>query len=153
MFLHALNGSKNMTKKLNLFLPDFENSNELPFIAGGIKAGFPSPAADFDESKISLDNVLVKNREATFYAKASGTSMIGAGIDDGDVLVIDRSIEPQNNKIAVCFIDGEFTVKRIKIEKDGLYLMPENTAFQPIKVTEDNNLIIWGIVTYVIKSV
>ena len=96
---------------------------------------------------------MVKNREATFYAKASGTSMIGAGIDDGDVLVIDRSIEPQNNKIAVCFIDGEFTVKRIKIEKDGLYLMPENTAFQPIKITEDNNLIIWGIVTYVIKSV
>lgn len=139
--------------KITFFIPDFENSNELPFIAGGIKAGFPSPAADFDETKISLDNVLIKNREATFYAKASGTSMIGAGIDDGDVLVIDRSIEPQNNKIAVCFIDGEFTVKRIKIEKDGLYLMPENTAFHPIKITEDNNLIIWGIVTYVIKSV
>jgi len=79
--------------------------------------------------------------------------MIGAGIDDGDIMVIDRSIEPQHNKIAVCFIDGEFTVKRIKIEKDGVFLMPENKAFQPIKVTEDNNLIIWGIVTYVIKSI
>lgn len=142
-----------MAKKLNLFLPDFENSNELPFIAGGIKAGFPSPAADFDETKISLDNVLVKNREATFYAKASGTSMIGAGIDDGDILVIDRSIEAQNNKIAVCFIDGEFTVKRIQIEKDCVFLMPENPQFQPIKVSEENQLIIWGIVTYVIKSV
>ncbi len=142
-----------MRKTLNLFLPDFENSTELPFISGGIKAGFPSPAADFDETKISLDNVLVKNREATFYAKASGRSMIGAGIDDGDVLVIDRSIEPQNNKIAICYIDGEFTVKRIKIEKDCVYLMPENKDFQPIKVTEDNDLIIWGIVTYVIKSV
>ena len=142
-----------MAKKLNLFLPDFENSNELPFIAGGIKAGFPSPAADFDETKISLDNVLVKNREATFYAKASGTSMIGAGIDDGDILVIDRSVEAQNNKIAVCFIDGEFTVKRIQIEKDCVFLMPENPQFQPIKVTEENQLIIWGIVTYVIKSV
>lgn len=142
-----------LKKNITFFLPDFENTHELPYISGGIKAGFPSPAADFDESKISLDTVLVKNREATFYAKASGTSMIGAGIDDGDILVIDRSIEPQNNKIAICLIDGDFTVKRIVIEKDGLYLMPENKAFKPIKVTEDNELIIWGIVTYVIKNV
>lgn len=142
-----------LKNKITFFLPDFENTNELPFISSGIKAGFPSPAADFDGTKISLDNVLVKNREATFYAKASGTSMIGAGIDDGDVLVIDRSLEPQNNKIAVCLIDGEFTVKRILIEKDCVYLMPENEAFKPIKVTEENELIVWGIVTYVIKSI
>ncbi len=142
-----------MTKtNLTFFLPDFESKIELPYIASGIKAGFPSPAADFDESKISLDNVLVKNREATFYAKASGTSMIGAGIDDGDILVIDRSIEPQNNKVAVCFIDGEFTIKRIQVEKNCVYLMPENPKFNPIKVTDENELIIWGIVTYVIKS-
>lgn len=141
-----------LKKNITFFLPDFENTNELPFISGGIKAGFPSPAADFDESKISLDNVLVKNREATFYAKASGTSMIGAGIDDGDILVIDRSLEPQNNKIAICLIDGEFTVKRIKIEKDAVYLMPENNNYQPIKVTDENELVIWGIVTYVIKN-
>lgn len=142
-----------MTKtKLTFFLPDLSNPVELPFITAGIKAGFPSPAADFDESKISLDNVLVKNREATFYAKASGTSMIGAGIDDGDILVIDRSLEPQNNKVAVCCIDGEFTVKRIKITKEGVLLMPENKDFQPIQVTDDNQLIIWGIVTYVIKK-
>ncbi len=139
--------------KITFFPPDFENPKELPFVSAGIKAGFPSPAADFDESKISLDNVLVKNREATFYAKASGTSMIGAGIDDGDILVIDRSIEPQNNKVAVCYIDGEFTVKRIKVEKDCVYLMPENAAFQPIKVTDENLLIIWGMATYVIKSI
>lgn len=142
-----------LKNNITFFLPDLENTLELPFISGGIKAGFPSPAADFDETKISLDHVLVKNREATFYAKASGTSMIGAGIDDGDILVIDRSIEPQNNKIAVCYIDGEFTVKRIQIEKECLYLMPENEEFQPIKVTNENELIIWGIVTYVIKSV
>lgn len=138
---------------LTFFIPDSENSKELLYFSGGIKAGFPSPAADFDETKINLDNVLVKNREATFYAKASGNSMIGAGIDDGDIMVIDRSLEPVNNKIAVCYIDGEFTVKRIKIEKKGVYLMPENKEFHPIKVTEDNQLIIWGIVTYVIKSV
>lgn len=142
-----------LKNNITFFLPDLENTFELPFISGGIKAGFPSPAADFDETKISLDHVLVKNRETTFYAKASGTSMIGAGIDDGDILVIDRSLEPQNNKIAVCLIDGEFTVKRIKIEKECVYLMPENKEFQPIKVTNENELIIWGIVTYVIKSI
>lgn len=143
----------NTNNKIHFFVPDFENQIELPYISSGIKAGFPSPAADFDESKISLDNVLVKNKEATFYAKASGNSMIGAGIDDGDILVIDRSIEPQNNKIAVCFIDGEFTVKRIKIENEEVYLMPENKNYKPIQISEENNLIIWGIVTYVIKKV
>ncbi|WP_339835169.1 translesion error-prone DNA polymerase V autoproteolytic subunit [uncultured Flavobacterium sp.] len=139
--------------KIQFFLPDLENQIELPYISSGIKAGFPSPAADFDESKISLDNVLVKNKEATFYAKASGNSMIGAGIDDGDILVIDRSLEPQNNKIAICFIDGEFTVKRIKIEGDNVFLMPENKNYKPIQIAEENDLIIWGIVTYVIKKI
>ncbi|WP_293873697.1 translesion error-prone DNA polymerase V autoproteolytic subunit [Flavobacterium sp.] len=142
-----------VNNNITFFIPDFENNQKSPFIFGGIKAGFPSPAADFDEAKISLDHVLVKNHEATFYAKASGTSMIGAGIDDGDIMVIDRGLEPTNNKIAVCYIDGEFTVKRIKIEQNAVYLVPENEAFLPIKVTEENNLIIWGIVTYVIKSV
>lgn len=138
--------------KLTFFHPDLENPIELPFISAGIKAGFPSPAADFDETKISLDTVVVKNRESTFYAKASGTSMTGAGIDDGDILVIDRSLEPGNNKVAVCFLDGEFTVKRIKVSKEEMLLMPENKSFEPIKITEENQLIIWGIVTYVIKK-
>ena len=138
--------------KLTFFRPDLDNPIEIPFITAGIKAGFPSPAADFDENKISLDAVLVKNRETTFYAKASGVSMIGAGIDDGDIMVIDRSLEPGNNKIAVCLLDGEFTVKRIKVSKDEMLLMPENKAFEPIKITEENQLIIWGIVTYVIKK-
>lgn len=139
--------------KLTFFKPDFENSRALPFFEGGIKAGFPSPAADFEGSQISLDKVLVKNFEATFYAKADGSSMIGAGIDDGDIMVIDRSLEPKNGKIAVCLIEGDFTVKRIKVEKDAVYLMPENNSFKPIKVAEENKLIIWGLVTYVIKSV
>ena len=78
--------------------------------------------------------------------------MIGAGIDDGDILVIDRSLEPRNNAIAVCLIDGEFTVKRIKKDNDEVYLMPENSQYQPIKIEEENELIIWGIVTYAIKQ-
>lgn len=141
-----------LKQPLTFFQPDSENNLELPFV-GDIKAGFPSPAADFEDDKISLDKVLVKNHEATFYAKASGNSMTGAGIDNGDIMVIDRSIEPTENKIAVCCIDGEFTVKRLKVKKDGLYLIPENKDFEPIKITEDNQFIVWGIVTYVIKSV
>jgi DNA polymerase V len=142
-----------LKKQLTFFLPNTENVKEIPFIAAGIKAGFPSPAADFDETKISIDQLVIKNETATFYAKASGNSMTGAGIDDGDILVIDRSIEPADNKIAVCFIDGEFTVKRIKIEEDCVYLQAENPKYRSIKVTEDNDLIIWGIVTYVVKKI
>jgi DNA polymerase V len=142
-----------INKNIEFFIPNFENSRELPFITSGIKAGFPSPAADFDETRISLDKALVKNPDTTFYAKANGQSMKGAGIDDGDIMIIDRSIEPRNNKIAVCLIDGEFTVKRIKKTKEELLLIPENSDFQPIKITEGNQLVIWGIVTYVIKKV
>ena len=92
--------------KLIFFIPEDGFSEGQQFITSGIKAGFPSPAADFEENKISLDKALVKNRETTFYAKASGCSMTGAGIDDGDILVIDRSLEPINNKIAVYFPKG-----------------------------------------------
>lgn len=141
-----------LNSKITFFVPDFENPIETSFISSEIKAGFPSPAADFEESKVSLDHLLIKNKEATFYAKASGNSMIGAGIDDGDILVIDRSLEPRNNAIAVCLIDGEFTVKRIKKDNDEVYLMPENTQYEPIKIEEQNELIIWGIVTYAIKQ-
>ena len=141
-----------VNSKITFFVPDFENPIETSFISSEIKAGFPSPAADFEESKLSLDHLLIKNKEATFYAKASGNSMIGAGIDDGDILVIDRSLEPRNNAIAVCLIDGEFTVKRIKKDNDEVYLMPENSQYQPIKIEEENELIIWGIVTYAIKQ-
>ena len=118
----------------------------------GISAGFPSPADDFKELRISIDQEVVRNEEATFYARVSGESMQGAGLDDGDLLVIDRSMEPQHDKIAVCYIDGDFTVKRLKVTADGVFLIPENPKYQPIKVTEENELIIWGIVTYVVKK-
>ena len=138
--------------KLSFFIPNTESNLEMPYISSGIKAGFPSPAADFDGSRISIDQIVVKNSIATFYAKANGNSMIGAGIDDGDILVIDKSIEPQDGKIAVCFIDGEFTVKRIKVQENSLLLLPENKLFEPIEVTQENDFIIWGIVTYVVKK-
>jgi DNA polymerase V len=119
----------------------------------GVSAGFPSPADDFKELRISIDQEVVRNEEATFYARVSGESMQGAGLDDGDLLVIDRSLEPQDDKIAVCFIDGSFTVKRLKVDVDCVYLMPENKNYKPIKVSEGDELLIWGIVTYVVKKV
>jgi DNA polymerase V len=143
----------NKNQKLTFFLPDFESELKIPFIPDGVSAGFPSPAADFMETNIDLNAALSENPLATFYIRVNGNSMIDAGINDKDVLVVDRSLEPQNNKIAICCIDGEFTVKRIQVEKNCLYLMPENSSYQPIKVTEENELIIWGIVTYVIKKV
>tara|TARA_B100001778_G_scaffold96013_1_gene78463 strand:+ start:931 stop:1362 length:432 start_codon:yes stop_codon:yes gene_type:complete len=139
-------------EKLNFLIPKKENNLGQWLIDQGISAGFPSPADDFKEIRISLDKELVKNEEATFYARVSGDSMQGAGLENGDLLIIDRSIEPSNNKIAVCFIDGEFTVKRIKIESKKLYLIPENKKYSPIEINEENELIIWGIVTYVIKK-
>ncbi len=137
---------------LNFFIPKKQNGIGQWLAEEGISAGFPSPADDFKEIRISLDKELVKNKEATFYARVSGDSMVGAGLDNNDLIVIDRSLNPENGKIAICQIDGDFTVKRIKKEKNKLYLIPENKKYKPIELKEENELIIWGIVTYVIKS-
>lgn len=140
-------------QKLTFFIPEILEDSGALFVDTGISAGFPSPAEDFKEERLSLDEMLVKNKLATFYARVSGQSMIDAGLDDNDLLVIDRSLEPENNKIAVCFLDGEFTVKRLRVERDGVWLQPENANYKPIKITEDNEFVIWGIVTNVIKKV
>jgi DNA polymerase V len=124
----------------------------MPLSTNGISAGFPSPADDHLEDIIDLNQHLIKNKEATFFGRAEGDSMIGAGIGNGDLLVIDKSLRPKNQNIAVCFLDGEFTVKRIKIEKDTIWLVAENEKYQPIKVTSENDFVIWGIVTHCIKS-
>ena len=140
-------------EKITFLKPKKGDSIGQWLIEQGISAGFPSPADDFKEIRISLDKELVKNSESTFYARVSGDSMIEAGLDNGDLLIIDRSLYPENGKIAVCFVDGEFTVKRIKKEKNKLYLIPENKNYKTIELNEDNELIIWGIVEYVIKKV
>jgi len=140
-------------QKINFLKPKKGDSIGHWLIEQGISAGFPSPADDFKEIRISLDKELVKNQESTFYARVSGESMENAGLSDGDLIVIDRSLNPENRKIAICYIDGEFTVKRI-IKKDlKLYLKPENKNYNEIEINENNQLIIWGIVTYVIKKV
>ena len=141
------------TKTLTFYTPKLPSGNGAIFVDTGISAGFPSPVDDFSESRISLDDELIKNKDTTFYAKVKGQSMIGAGLDDNDLLVIDRSLEPENNKIAVCFLDGEFTIKRLKVDGNNIWLQPENPKYPIIKITEENDFVIWGIVTSVIKKV
>jgi DNA polymerase V len=141
------------TDNLTLFAPKVSSGNGAILVDVGISAGFPSPSGDFNETRISLDDELVQNKDSTFYAKVKGQSMINAGLDDNDLLVIDRSLEPANNKIAVCFLDGEFTVKRLRVAKNEVWLQPENPNYPIIQITEENDFMIWGIVTNVIKKV
>lgn len=117
-----------------------------------ISAGFPSPALDYEKSRIDLNEIIIKNPEATYYAKVDGDSMKNAGITDGDILVIDKSIEAQDGHIAVCFLNGEFTLKRLSFKQGTLWLMPENQLYKPIKVEEESDFRVWGVVTYVIKK-
>lgn len=141
------------TTSLTFFTPENFNTLGAVYFNTGISAGFPSPAEDFKQERLSLDNELIKNKEATFFARVSGQSMIDAGLNDNDLLVIDRSLSPAHNKIAVCFLDGEFTVKRLRVKNDEVWLQPENKNYQAIQITEANDFVIWGIVTNVIKKV
>lgn len=144
--------SLHTTTILDFYTPDFSTELELPYVDVGISAGFPSPADDFIELTIDLNRELIKHKDSTFFAKVKGDSMKNAGIFDGDLLIIDRSLEPQDGKIAICQIDGDFTVKRIKKENDVVWLIAENEDYKPIKVTEENELMIWGIVIHSIKT-
>lgn len=140
------------TGTIDIYSASTETILELPLIEEGISAGFPSPAQDFIDISIDLNKELIKNPSATFYGRVNGDSMKGLGIDNGDLLIIDKSLDPKNGNIAVCFVDGEFTIKKIKIEKDCCWLIPANDKYKPIKVTAGNDFLIWGIVIHVIKS-
>ena len=146
-----------MTKKsqpvqqLTFYAVESESPLQYKFI-GDVKAGFPSPAGDFMNESIDLNKYVTLHPAATFYARANGMSMEG-DINDGDLLVIDKSITASDGKIAICYIDGEFTVKRIKTDTEGIWLMPTNERFKSILVTESNDLRIWGVVTFVLKKV
>lgn len=142
----------NQTSKLEFYSIDTAAGLELPLYQTKVSAGFPSPADDYTDLKIDLNKTLIKHPSATFYVKVKGVSMSNAGIQDGDILIVDRSLEAKNNCIAVCVIDGEFTVKRVSKVKNELYLLPENKEYKPIKITEYNNFEIWGIVSYVIHK-
>lgn len=137
---------------IDIFNSDVSSSVALPFADKGIQAGFPSPGQDYISESIDLNREIVKHPAATFYGRVEGDSMSGEGIESGDILVIDRSIEPDDGDLAVCCLDGDFTLKRIKLEAGKAWLIPSNESFDPILVTPDNQLEIWGIVTYTIKQ-
>ena len=133
-------------KPYNIDMPE---SLELDML-GEVRAGFPSLADEEPREKLDLLKLLVKHPSSTFFFRVGGTSMVEADMDEGDIIIVDRSIEPYYGCSAVCFIDGEFTVKRIERHDDHMLLVAANPKFQPIRVTADNEFAIWGIVTYII---
>lgn len=124
-------------------------------VMGDVKAGFPSSAEDIRE-KLDLVKLLVRHKASTFFFRVDGVSMVDEAMDDGDIIIVDRAVEPYNNCKAVCYIDGEYTVKRVEISDRGVRLMPANEGnnrFRPIEIHPENQFVIWGVVTYVIKKV
>ena len=126
---------------------------ELPKMAqDGIHAGFPSPATDYMTQAIDLNKELVKHPAATFYGRVVGDSMIDAGVEESDILVIDKALTPKDGDMAVCFVEGEFTLKYLRFHENGLTLMPANEKYPSIEIYEGSDFIMWGVVTYVIKK-
>lgn len=137
---------------IDIILPDLSSSMPLPYADGGIQAGFPSPAQDYITESIDLNRELVRHPSATFYGRVRGDSMKDEGIGEGDILVIDRSLEPADGDLAVCCLDGEFTLKRIRLAPGVVWLVPSNESYDPILVTPDRRFEVWGVVTHTIKS-
>ena len=138
------------TKTLELYACDTSKPLNTPYFESGVSAGFPSPAEDHMQSKIDLNDLLIEHPSATYYVRVNGDSMLGAGIVNGDLLIVDRSLEVTNNCIVVAHIDGEFTVKRIKKNKNKIFLQAENTNYKPIKITEDMDFELFGVVAHAI---
>ncbi|MGL5890643.1 MAG: LexA family protein [Bacteroidia bacterium] len=138
---------------LDVFMPDLSQRISLPLFQTPVSAGFPSPADDYEERKLDLNEHLIARPASTFFVKVSGESMTGAGINDGDLLIIDRSAVVTDKKIVIGVVNGEFTVKRIRKKGLQLFLEPENANYQPIEITAEMDFSIWGVVTYVIHKV
>ena len=155
--------SKNNMSEDVKHIPEAGESAQLPSMTQSeIHAGFPSPATDYMTQAIDLNKELVRHPAATFYGRVVGDSMIDAGVEEGDILVIDKSLDAQDGDMAVCFIDGEFTLKHLRFSEDTaldgsklrrLSLVPANDRYPVIEVGEGSDFIMWGVVTYVIKKV
>ena len=140
-------------KKLSVYKPDLDTSPRIPFAESGVHAGFPSPAEDFLEGTLDLNRLVIKHPEATFFARVEGDSMCGEGIDDGDILVVDKAAEPFDGCLAVAYVDGEFTLKRVRIGRDAVELVAANPKYKNIRITPDNDFTVWGVVRWILKSV
>lgn len=141
--------------ELEIYSGDFSTALSLPYAEGGVKAGFPSPAQDYIDKSLDFNHEIIKHPAATFYAKVVGVSMLGAGIDEGDIVIIDRSLEPRQNDIVVAFINGEFSMKYLDLsekEHGVIWLRPGNSEYPPFRITPDDQFTIWGVVAKVIKN-
>lgn len=142
----------NTNNKLNFYTIEDFSLVDIPLYGDAVPAGFPSPADDYLDMDLNLHDYLVQHPSATFCVKAIGDSMVDAGIKSSDVMVIDRALTPKNNDIILAVVDGEFTVKRIKKNDDELYLIPANENYRPVKITEDMDFQVWGVVTFIIHK-
>lgn len=141
-----------ITSKLQFYAFEAVETKEMPYFDGGIQAGFPSPADDFQELTISFDKEVFGTSPSTiFCARVSGSSMEGAGISNNDIIAVDRSLNPEDGDIAVCLIYDEFTLKRLRVDKDCVWLLPENDNYKPIQITDNESFQIWGIVINTLK--
>jgi len=141
------------TDNLAFYTLGTDKLDDISLFEGSVPAGFPSPADDAMDLDLNLHDYLVRNPAQTFCVKAIGESMKDAGIQSGDVMLVDRAIEPENRSIVLAVIDSEFTVKRVNVSEKKLYLMPENENFTPIEITKEMDFKVWGVVTYVIHKV
>lgn len=132
--------------------PDRSTKWARPLFLASVSAGFPSPAEDYIEGRLDLNRHLIKHPAATFFVRVAGDSMIGAGIHPGDILVVDRALEPQDSNVVIAVIDGELTVKRISQRHGKLFLVPDNQAYEPLEIIETMEFEVWGVVTSVIHS-
>jgi DNA polymerase V len=128
-----------------------KNVFKLPLFTESVQAGFPSPADDHIETKLDLNEFLIKHPEATFFVRVTGDSMKEVGMSSGDILIVDRALEPKNGKIIVAAVNGELTVKRLQKNNGKVLLVPENKNFSIIEISEDMEFMIWGVVVNVIK--
>ena len=143
-----------MTKKndILIFRTDSAKKRITPFFLDSVSAGFPSPATDYMETKLDLNEYLIKHPTATYIVKAKGHSMNNAGISSGDLLIVDRSITPRNNSIVIASIFGDLTVKKLKKRDQSLFLISANSEYPSIQIKEEMECFVWGVVTYVIHK-
>ena len=140
------------TDVLDFFSLEESILSGVPIFINSVQAGFPSPAEDYMDLDLNLQDHLIQNPSATFCVRAVGESMKDAGIQSGDIMLVDKSLTPKNRSIVLAVIHGEFTVKRVNVSEKELYLMPENENFPPIKITQDMDFQVWGVVTYIIHK-
>ncbi len=142
-----------MTTKVEVvYAPDLSTACARPVFLERVPAGFPSPAGDYMEGKLDLNQHLIKHPAATFFVRVTGDSMTEAGIHSGDLLIVDRSLEPSDGNIVIAVLDGELTVKQLERRKGKLRLLPANQNYEPLEVSEQQSFEIWGVVTNVIHS-